>query len=246
MFFNFDGFGFQIAAIFALDHANGGFHVNPRPFAALSFRVHGKGDFVFENGAHFAANTGDISFLPAGMAYDVYYSNSKIIVIHLDDCNYATPENITVQNPEYFLRLFENLLLRWTNQHKINAAKADVYSVLAAMERDAEANISKDVKTCALYIQENFSSPTVKIADLCRRFHMSESNLYRNFCSCYGMSPKQYLLHLRLNCALELLLREDRNIQGVALACGFDDPKYFSRAFKKHYGKSPIAFKKDL
>ena len=54
----------------------------------------------------------------------------------------------------------------------------------------------------------------------------------------------QYVSRLRMNRALELLSEREKSIREIALACGFEDEKYFSRAFKKKYGYPPSYFHK--
>lgn len=64
-----------------------------------------------------------------------------------------------------------------------------------------------------------------------------------------GMSPQQFLINLRLTHAKNLL--HNHNHQGglsvsqIAYHCGYDDPLYFSRAFKARYGHSPKAYFQD-
>jgi AraC-like DNA-binding protein len=59
-----------------------------------------------------------------------------------------------------------------------------------------------------------------------------------------GLSPLKYLTKIRLENAKRLLnLRpNDQNrlkIKEISEMCGFPDPLYFSRIFKKYYGHSP-------
>ncbi|MBQ8040550.1 MAG: helix-turn-helix transcriptional regulator [Lachnospiraceae bacterium] len=60
------------------------------------------------------------------------------------------------------------------------------------------------------------------------------------------MSPKQYLIQLRMNRALELLTKNEISVKEISFACGFTDEKYFSRAFKKRYGYPPSQLKNNM
>ena len=53
----------------------------------------------------------------------------------------------------------------------------------------------------------------------------------------------RYLLNLRLNHAAKLLATTDMPIMEVAIACGFEDSNYFSRAFNKNFHISPRAYR---
>lgn len=48
----------------------------------------------------------------------------------------------------------------------------------------------------------------------------------------------------RLDIACRILMQNvgNRNISEIAFKVGFNDPKYFTRCFTKHYGVSPSAY----
>ena len=67
----------------------------------------------------------------------------------------------------------------------------------------------------------------------------------RLFKSSVGLTPMAYVKKLRLEKAAELLASTDMNITETAEKCGFDDPNYFARLFKKSFGKTPREFKNE-
>ena len=55
----------------------------------------------------------------------------------------------------------------------------------------------------------------------------------------------QYLNLARMERA-EIMLREtDEPIYSIARSCGFDETSYFDKVFKKHFGSSPGAYRKN-
>ena len=64
----------------------------------------------------------------------------------------------------------------------------------------------------------------------------------RKFQKYCGMSPKQYLLKLRLNKAMALLLQNKYTVKDIAHRCGFSDEKHFSKTVKKSCGITPSEF----
>ena len=76
--------------------------------------------------------------------------------------------------------------------------------------------------------------------------YISVSTLQRKFSEYFAISPMQYLLRLRMSKALELLIANKLPIRDVALACGFSDEKYFSKAFRLRYGYPPSEMKKHV
>jgi AraC-like DNA-binding protein len=69
------------------------------------------------------------------------------------------------------------------------------------------------------------------------------ATLERAFYEAYGTSPRQYQIHLRLMRGKELLRRGEAQVLSAARACGFRDPKYFTRLFKREFGCPPSAYR---
>ncbi len=67
------------------------------------------------------------------------------------------------------------------------------------------------------------------------------STVFRNHC---GMSPKQYLTHLRLSKAMELLRESTLAIQDIAQSVGYPDLFTFTRAFTLEHGVSPRTYRR--
>lgn len=60
------------------------------------------------------------------------------------------------------------------------------------------------------------------------------------------LPPKQYMIHIRMTLAKEMLNNLTLNITDIAHLLGYDNPLYFSRLFKKHWGISPLHYRKKL
>lgn len=77
------------------------------------------------------------------------------------------------------------------------------------------------------------------IEELAGQCGMTAYHLRRLFKQCFGISPGTYRNALRMAYAHDLLASSSLNVTEVARRVGFDDPLYFSRAFRKHYGHAP-------
>lgn len=58
-----------------------------------------------------------------------------------------------------------------------------------------------------------------------------------------GVSPLQYVLHLRINYACRELQETRRGITEIAYDSGFEDSNYFSRTFRKFIGMTPREYR---
>jgi AraC-like DNA-binding protein len=57
-----------------------------------------------------------------------------------------------------------------------------------------------------------------------------------------GLSPGQYLMHLRISAARDMLFKSGHSISEIAFDCGFSSSQHFSNAFRKKTGYSPSEF----
>ncbi len=69
--------------------------------------------------------------------------------------------------------------------------------------------------------------------------NVSSSLLYKKIKSLTDLSPIDFIKSIRLNHALKLIQSGKYTITEVSELCGFSSVKYFSAAFKAHFGKSP-------
>lgn len=88
------------------------------------------------------------------------------------------------------------------------------------------------------YIYENYAH-TVTLADIAGAANISRSEAGRCFQSYLGYSPVEALIQYRLQIAQRLLQQTTRTLQEISFACGFHSVNYFSRQFRKRYGRSP-------
>ena len=91
-------------------------------------------------------------------------------------------------------------------------------------------------------IENNYLHKDFFISDIARELHISDVYLRRLFKRETAVSPKQYLLQKRIQKAVSLLGTDYFSIADIARQSGFNDPKYFSVAFKKTIGISPSEY----
>ena len=80
---------------------------------------------------------------------------------------------------------------------------------------------------------------SIRIPELAAMENLSNSRYVELFRRYFGKSPTAYLMELRMKNACELLQTTDMSVKQIAVLCGYDDPHFFSRLFKRHIGVSP-------
>ncbi len=92
-------------------------------------------------------------------------------------------------------------------------------------------------------IDARSADPGVTIEDVARTAGMSNSTLRRMFIEHLKMTPIRYLQDLRLARAKDFLARGIFGVKEVAAKVGYADPLYFSKAYRRKFGRPPSARK---
>lgn len=82
-----------------------------------------------------------------------------------------------------------------------------------------------------------------RIEDISYALGLNRSYLTRLFKEATGYSLQDYLLTYRMKMAVKLLIENTLSIAQIAQAVGYVDTFTFSKAFKRHFGQAPSAFK---
>jgi len=93
------------------------------------------------------------------------------------------------------------------------------------------------------FIEKNYQR-NIYIQELAEIGFMSVRNFQRIFKDATGLSPNDYLLELRIQHASKLLTETDSAIYEVSELVGITDWFYFSKAFKRKFGVSPVKYRK--
>ncbi len=95
-------------------------------------------------------------------------------------------------------------------------------------------------------IEEHIEDSKFDVDYLCREMGMSRTKLYGKVKSVTGKSIGEVIRGLRLRKAAEILASEDISINQVMYRVGIQSQSYFTKSFKKEFGKTPTQFVKEL
>jgi AraC-like DNA-binding protein len=96
------------------------------------------------------------------------------------------------------------------------------------------------VRRAVDYIRGRLSEP-LNVSILARIAGLSRAHFTRSFTAKEGMPPAEFVLHERMTLARKLLAQGDMSVKQIAMSCGFEDPNYFAKAFRRMFGTSPNA-----
>ncbi|HVO18936.1 MAG TPA: AraC family transcriptional regulator [Anaeromyxobacter sp.] len=93
------------------------------------------------------------------------------------------------------------------------------------------------------FLEENFLR-LARTEEAAHELGMAPETLCRLFQHYSRTSPHQFVLRLRIDLAVHLLLGTNLLVKEVAEKVGFEDPFHFSRVFRKVQGVPPAAFQR--
>lgn len=91
-------------------------------------------------------------------------------------------------------------------------------------------------------VEQNFSNPDFGVEELVSKMFLSHSLVHKKLSAIADQSAGDFITSFRLKKAAQLLQRPDMNVSEIAYEIGFNDPKYFSRQFKKYFGTTPSEY----
>ncbi len=152
--------------------------------------------------------------------------------------------NTNVQPIRLFLNFFESY--KRNGSLELYESSEFLYRFLSQMLRALEspsADKTGFIYHAQKYIREHFQSidNIREIAEFCG---ISHEHLTRCFKKETGQTPLQFLIKIRIEHALFLLLNSCDSIETIAIACGFQNGNYFAKVFRKYLSCSPEEYRK--
>ncbi len=81
------------------------------------------------------------------------------------------------------------------------------------------------------------------IKHLARLARLSVSQLDRRFKRLFQMTPREFVLRVRLNAACRLLTSTEESLTEIALRTGFYDQSHFTKHFRRQIGMTPRRYR---
>lgn len=179
------------------------------------------------------------SFFPIDLSLSSFKPNfdasqfpiDKMLRIFMDGISFLL-DHPAACSEELILLKIKELLLLLSKSDQAPSVHAFVASLFKPYEYDFRETV---LRNCTA----NLSLP--EFSRLCS---MSVATFKRRFSVVFGESPTQFLTREKLKKAIDLLAAEpDARISDIVYDCGFDTVTHFNKVFKRHFGKSPTAWR---
>lgn len=109
-------------------------------------------------------------------------------------------------------------------------------------EISGDTDLGRRFEKVIEHIHRNHADP-ITSKELAVIVGLSVSQFERRFGDSFGVSPRQYLLRIRVESAARFLASTDQTVSEIAIACGFHDHAHLSKSFRKMMHVSPTRYR---
>lgn len=114
-----------------------------------------------------------------------------------------------------------------------------------ASELEIETPDMKFMRKALEVIEKNMADPAFSVEELSSEMNMSRVTLYKKTFHLTGKAPLDLIKSVRLKRAVQLLKTNQYTISEIAYQVGYNDPRYFTKAFKSEFAVLPSQFNAD-
>lgn len=145
-----------------------------------------------------------------------------------------------VQEDNLFLLVKEMTVLKSIEDWFVNACLLISQNIVD----ERVTTIQRLVETAKEHVKVHFFDQSLNLESMSQTLHISPSYFSRMFKKETGKTFIQYLTEIRMEKAAELVVTTDLKNFQIADQIGYAEANYFSYSFKKFYGQSPTAMRK--
>lgn len=223
------------------------------PYWSLIFCTDGESEYGLADGTYLVCKAGNVVVIPPNICYNFRPSekNSGIRIFLSHPAFQSVNAFIVSDNASHFLKAsFEQA---WDCSCRETPHKDNLLDSLGSVivnyiiALNTEMSYTSPVRKIYDLILQNYTQCDFSLDDAMRQMPFHYDYLRKRFKSEVGFTPREYLTELRMEKARSMLSgsgAREYNVSEVAQQCGFDDPLYFSRIFKKYFGICPSAYSK--
>ena len=101
------------------------------------------------------------------------------------------------------------------------------------------------LKQAVQFVEDNIDKTEMTIDDFANALKVSRTAFYRKLKTIVGLSPVDFIREIRVKRSTQLIDSGEYTFSQIAYMCGFNDPKYFTKCFKKKMGITPSEYREN-
>lgn len=226
------------------------FHPN-RPFHGLVLNDEGAvKEYCFSDGTVMRVEGGELFYLPKGSTYRVKsLADGGCYAINFDAELSDCPFSLRFRNREPLRNCFAGAVRAWNGDptRRRHAVRRSLYDILLQMQSEADKSYLPEGRSALIApaltrIAADYARNDLSVANLAAECGISEVYFRKIFLDRMGVSPKEYIIAMRIDYAKQLLASGQLSVGEVSNLCGYGEPCHFSREFTRRVGISPSRY----
>ncbi len=230
-----------------------------QPFFRPVYLIHlvTKGNGVLEvDSGRFELSAGCVFFAFPGCFYRIEADDDfeYMYISFTGECIPAIFERLGINHQKPVFYEFDNVMEFWLESiRRINPTNANILpeSVLLytlSFISDGEnqtlspKNTENMTNTIVEYINVHYTDADISLKQIAGIFSYSQKYVSFLFKKITNVGFNDYVNHLRIQHALALIDNSMSSVTQISELCGYSDPLYFSKVFKKKLGISPTIY----
>ncbi len=245
--------------------------LHSHPFSELFYVVHGSGTFVTE-GMEFPVCENDMVIINPNVQHtekSLYTTPLEYIVLGIEGLAFSFEEIASVQDrilmqtasgdvykyntQNSYVYSYLNIMLEEINKKEENyeAVCQNLLEVIMlcmlrhnnlSIVQSSNVLLNSECARIKKYLDANYAE-NITLDTLAALSHMNKYYMAHAFAKYMGVSPITYLLQKRIEEGKSLLSSTSHSISQIATSLGFSSQSYFSQAFKKATGRTPVQYR---
>lgn len=175
-----------------------------------------------------------------------FFSKPRADAYHADDLAVMESGTPLINRVEASPEVFDSPRLVATSKIPLRDRKGRVVGIAGFSrpleEISGDTDLSHRFEKVIQHIHRCHGDPMTS-KELAEIAGLSVSQFERRFSDAFGVSPRQYLLRIRIESAARLLASTEKTVSEIAIACGFHDHAHFSKSFRKMMHASPTRYR---
>lgn len=209
----------------------------------LSFCKEGQITYI-QNGKEYVSNKDCAVILPKGGSYFIRRDKSGVFTVINFECLDFLCDTVKVIP----IRGAEELTADYERMKKLfffEENRAQIFSIFYGMLHKLRSDdIPHELRGAMRLIRDDCSDASLTNARLAYECNISEVYFRKLFTKHFGISPKQFIIDLRIQRAKQMLGEGPLSIFVISEKCGFSNPYHFCRLFKQRVGITPSEYRK--
>lgn len=216
-----------------------------RKWFGLSLCLKGQMTYT-HNGKTYVSTPGHVTILPQGQTYSLHCDREgtfHVINFLCEQFECTTFLILPVQNEAALIsdcEYIRRLLVFERNRLKVFSLFYGMLDRLPSQQEEAFYILGPAVR----FLENHIADPALNNSMLAEAAGISEVYFRQLFARQYGVTPRQYILEIRMHKARQMLTEGALKIADVAEGCGFSSAYHFCRSFRERTGQTPGEYRR--